>query len=572
MKNQNSQEILNEILLRMKYDSSMTLSENKKILSEQPPIQSTSKFDLDDYYYDNAGNRKKKENMLQALPYGAKSARTLYPNAKSLNDLPTYRLPNFPTTQKSVPKQQTYKDFTPRPQIPQSDVLGPTGSFVKQLGVDKPSLEMKAKLQKVSPSEYTKKLSPSRYEEFVKERERINKLAPSVKFTEYNKKLSESFQAFQNYDSKLDTWQTANDTYVRESEYYTALYYPEKWTEEYAKGADAHDVLFLVAVGVFAIPLLLAAAGASAAVVGTAFVGAQVVSSAADVADAALYLEEGNLEMAGLSAIFAVLPFVPNLARFTKTAVESAVKKYGKKEVLSKTEQQIIDELSKKETQQQITKAAEQQAAKNMTTEMATAVSKGEKVVKKIVTGAKAAGKTTVGQIGFTLSGFYIVGQTYEKAVESYKKLQQSPINIYQKLVQERKILVSWDDLKWMFGSTGSAEDNTKLGAAMLSGYVGGVGTNIWLYNNPKFQTETWKQKWAPIAKKEIEDKEYEKSVSNYQNLKPEEKEAVIKKTRENMLKDDDGTVRSVEDLDKTAQQLNNMDDLWDVSKPFNRK
>jgi hypothetical protein len=228
--------------------------------------------------------------------------------------------------------------------------------------------------------------------------------------------------------------------------------------------------------------------------------------------------------------------------------------------------------LSKKETQQQITKAAEQQAAKNMTTEMATAVSKGEKVVKKIVTGAKAAGKTTVGQIGFTLSGFYIVGQTYEKAVESYKKLQQSPINIYQKLVQERKILVSWDDLKWMFGSTGSAEDNTKLGAAMLSGYVGGVGTNIWLYNNPKFQTETWKQKWAPIAKKEIEDKEYEKSVSNYQNLKPEEKEAVIKKTRENMLKDDDGTVRSVEDLDKTAQQLNNMDDLWDVSKPFNRK
>jgi hypothetical protein len=32
--------------------------------------------------------------------------------------------------------------------------------------------------------------------------------------------------------------------------------------------------------------------------------------------------------MAGLSAIFAVLPFVPNLARYSKEAIESAVKKY----------------------------------------------------------------------------------------------------------------------------------------------------------------------------------------------------------------------------------------------------
>ena len=75
MKNQNPQDILNEILLRMRYDSSKTLSENIVVISEQ---------------------------------------------------------------------QQTYRPVfnDPRKQIPQSDVLGPQGSFPRQLGVDKRSIEM----------------------------------------------------------------------------------------------------------------------------------------------------------------------------------------------------------------------------------------------------------------------------------------------------------------------------------------------------------------------------------------------------------------------------------------------
>lgn len=105
MKNQNPQEILNEILLRMKYDSSMTLSENKKILSEQPQMSPTQPFDLNMYYYDINGNRKKKESIINQIPTGAKEARALYPNAKSLNDLPTYR----PTLNLSTKTQPTQK-------------------------------------------------------------------------------------------------------------------------------------------------------------------------------------------------------------------------------------------------------------------------------------------------------------------------------------------------------------------------------------------------------------------------------------------------------------------------------
>jgi hypothetical protein len=123
MKNQNPQEILNEILLRMKYNSSMTLSENKKILSEQPPMSPTQPFDLNMYYYDINGNRKKKESILNRIPTGAKEARALYPNAKSLNDLPTYR----PTLNLSTKAQPTQKQ-TVTTKLPEFDYNKPKTS------------------------------------------------------------------------------------------------------------------------------------------------------------------------------------------------------------------------------------------------------------------------------------------------------------------------------------------------------------------------------------------------------------------------------------------------------------
>lgn len=67
MKNQNPQEILNEILLRMKYDMSKTLTENK-VLVEQ----------MSDYYYDQFGNLKLEPVNKTKMP-----ASVLYPNIKN---------------------------------------------------------------------------------------------------------------------------------------------------------------------------------------------------------------------------------------------------------------------------------------------------------------------------------------------------------------------------------------------------------------------------------------------------------------------------------------------------------
>ena len=67
MTKKSSQELLNEILLHMKYDSSLTLSENKEMLMEQ-----------NTFYYDNLGNLKGGGPI--SVPTGARMASKLFPN------------------------------------------------------------------------------------------------------------------------------------------------------------------------------------------------------------------------------------------------------------------------------------------------------------------------------------------------------------------------------------------------------------------------------------------------------------------------------------------------------------
>jgi hypothetical protein len=282
--------------------------------------------------------------------------------------------------------------------------------------------------------------------------------------------------------------------------YNLALYYPEKWKERNDDSIDTHVILFGIAVGVFAIPLLLAAAGASAAVIAAAGLGAQIVSTAADTADAIVYLQEGDLEMAGLSAIFAILPFVPNLSKYGKNLIKDAVTKESKGLKLTKQEAEVISELNKKETGQQIEAAAEDIAKSKKTPDIETAISKGKSKIKTIFkTGGEnlsKISKTKNAELIGTLAGFYLVGQGYNKAVESYKK--------------------------WKFGSSGSKEDNEKLGAALLDGYTD-ENSDEWLYSHPEYRTQNWNQTWLPIVEKEIQQKKDVDLVKSYNDAKSDE-------------------------------------------------
>ena len=526
--------LIEDILLKMNYDLSKTLTENKEIINEQKT-----------YYYDSSGYLKVL-NGPYPIPQGGTAASKVYPALKP-GEYPNFNFSSAGANAKPVPFN--------KPQIPQSDVLGPQGSFPKSLGVDKKSMEMKAEYDAIpEPKEYTKKLSKERYDEFISERKRISKLPPSLKWTEYNKKLSEAFQEFRNYDKNIDTYYSAQQQYDSSSEYLTALYYPEQWKKDNVKGPDTHDVLLLVAVGVFAIPLLLAAAGASAVVVGAATTGAMVVSSSADVADAVLYLDEGDLEMAGLSAIFALLPFVPNLARFGKGVIKNAVTGYSKGAKLTTEELKVIEELSKEETQKLLKEAAEKQAASKMTPEMTKTINKVTAELENKIT-KKSILKSPTTQFLGALAGFYLVGQGYTKAVESYRKYNKGVFEIYQTLLKAGKISASWEDLKFIFGSNGSKEDNEKLGAALLSGYTD-KNSEDWLYNNPEFQTQTWKEKYL----KNVQDKKRREVA--YNNLKKndgvsdEDKEII----KQDLLTSDDGVTHSVDEyreINKKAKEEN---------------
>ena len=141
MSNQNPQDILNEILLRMRYDSSKTLSENKEIILEQGGYYYTPAGQLVGYpgtnnsnipakqIYPNITNNEYPQKADSNKMQGALAGRNI---GKIVSQMP-----------KTTPKPVQFGN----PQIPQSDVLGPQGWYPRSLGVDKKTLEIAAKLK-----------------------------------------------------------------------------------------------------------------------------------------------------------------------------------------------------------------------------------------------------------------------------------------------------------------------------------------------------------------------------------------------------------------------------------------
>lgn len=74
-----SEQIVKDILLKMNYDPSKTLNENKSIIREQS-------MPVSEFYYDSEGNLKAKEG--KGLPPFGVPANLLFPKAKGYGDLP----------------------------------------------------------------------------------------------------------------------------------------------------------------------------------------------------------------------------------------------------------------------------------------------------------------------------------------------------------------------------------------------------------------------------------------------------------------------------------------------------
>jgi hypothetical protein len=193
MKNQNPQDILNEILLRMKYDMSKTLTENK-VLVEQ----------MSDYYYDQFGNLKLEPVNKTKMP-----ASQLYPEIKN---------GQYPKTVTDYTKRSAintwYSTASLRNAIKQPKIQTRQEANAQKLKQSLPQNFGKPREGAVSPYNYT----PTYYPSYRKNQEvsdytswynNYTNVAPWQRnFIEEDKpKSTEEVKAFQDFlDDNYPTW------------------------------------------------------------------------------------------------------------------------------------------------------------------------------------------------------------------------------------------------------------------------------------------------------------------------------------------------------------------------------
>jgi hypothetical protein len=151
MTKKSSQELLNEILLHMRYDSSLTLSENKEMLMEQ-----------NTFYYDNLGNLKGGGPI--TVPTGARMASKLFPNLNqsqypkkilptTAEPKPTTQQTQIPTVNRNPKYQQLLRDYNlPADLETKKDV----NAIIANRLVSGEYDEFKNKLKTIYPELYTK--------------------------------------------------------------------------------------------------------------------------------------------------------------------------------------------------------------------------------------------------------------------------------------------------------------------------------------------------------------------------------------------------------------------------------
>jgi hypothetical protein len=118
MSNQNPQDILNEILLCMRYDSSKTLSENREIILEQGGYYYTPSGKLVGYPGTNNSN-------IPAKDIYPNITNNQYPQTADFNKIQTALAGrNINKIVSQMPKTQTTQiPKFEKPQIPQSDYV-----------------------------------------------------------------------------------------------------------------------------------------------------------------------------------------------------------------------------------------------------------------------------------------------------------------------------------------------------------------------------------------------------------------------------------------------------------------
>jgi hypothetical protein len=183
------------------------------------------------------------------------------------------------------------------------------------------------------------------------------------------------------------------------------------------------------------------------------------ISLGFDAADTIVYWNEGNKEMAGLSALLSVLPLVgdiPGVKNFSSSIIKSTKDKLkkvaqGVKNVkFLPSELQLVSFIKKNNVE--IIKSADNKIKLNLAK---------KKQAPAVLNAIKGGTK-----IGLELGAYSAVSDVYGGAYQSIQS--DTPKAIAQKMGYE------WDYIKDVFMSSGSAEDNLKLKKALEMGWKPG--------------------------------------------------------------------------------------------------
>jgi hypothetical protein len=191
------------------------------------------------------------------------------------------------------------------------------------------------------------------------------------------------------------------------------------------------------------------------------FVGAGI-----QLADAQKYYNEGDTKMAGMSAMFSLIPLAgPIISKFPilKNLSPKLLQNWKLGKPISVAEKEALETLAKNQStlQSELNKVFINQADELLKKpSLATTVKDG--LLNFTKTGLKIGGKVVLG-----FAPYIAVGEVYDKSYDFAQR--DTP----KALVQKENL--DWKFVKTAFGSSGSVEDNTLLQQALKDGWKPGT-------------------------------------------------------------------------------------------------
>jgi len=245
-----------------------------------------------------------------------------------------------------------------------------------------------------------------------------------------------------------------------------------------------HEWLMFGSIAVWFVPGLQAAA--------------PFIAAALDVTDAAIYLEEGNMAMAGMALMFAAVPFVgdiPGIKQVSQSTMQAISNKIAQRKALQTWEMQLVKSIADNKNAlmdglQTLTQRGLNAIPQTMKPVANVIIRTGTSLIKPPLALAKAGIKAAP-----VLAGYGGVALGYMGAYDKIF-IEGTPRQIANELGYD------WNLIKTEFKSDGSEEDNLLLKKALSLGWKPGlpIPLDCWTDSYKQSLEEIEKEKQKSIA------------------------------------------------------------------------